>query len=82
MFKLGDIVKISREIESGYDYQSYVLCALDHRYNPFSSKEVMVCVLSGVEDDKKVEVWMNYVNIDESYYRKQKIEKICSRLGM
>jgi hypothetical protein len=75
MFKVGDRVKLIVQyypIDWVYDvyYESRMV----------AGNTEPVVTLVHRETDNYVEMYDKYVVYDEEYYRKQKLEKICSKL--
>ncbi len=80
MFKVGDIVRLNKWNDvltlNKYDYQSYSIkrCRIMRAiYNDCYD-------ILGLDDNIELSILDHRLNLDEQYYRRKKLEKLCSKL--
>jgi len=81
MFKVGDVIKVKRKLGSIYSSnafipnQSYEVIDISPIPNPFK-----IISIKGTIDGRETSQCNDDFELDKEYYRRKKLEKICSNL--
>lgn len=78
MYEVGNIVRIKDVKRVQYLNQSYIVT----RIRNLGKHNIIVLNVEGLKNNMKYVMNHIYFEIDKSYERKKKIEKICTKLEM